>query len=104
MFHNFPRQGKIISVILIIVIGYFIYIEWSRSPYNRTNDLKPGSKEYEFYHGDKWNDTISQRTVDHDTIPEIKMHYWYKDSNEVWHEDNENGRTDSSDYLRTHKK
>lgn len=67
---NFPRNGKIISVILIIVIGYFIYIEWSISPYNRTNDLKPGSKEYDFIHA---NDTIDEsrgeiKTASNDTI------------------------------------
>lgn len=89
MFNNFPHQGKAITIILTIVIGYFIYIEWARPSLSEYENIKPGSFK-SYYNVEDWKDTV----------PEVTGHWWYKDSNNIWHEDNENGRTDSSDYLK----
>ncbi len=94
MLNNFPRYGKTLSIILIIIIGFLIYLLWSDP---KKENLKPGSNEYYFIH---YNDTLGFNDTN---VPTVIMHYWFKDSNNIWHEDNEKGRTDSSEYKKNHK-
>lgn len=106
---NFPVKGKIISILLLIAIA-FIFYQWYKE--EQPKPLKPGTKEYEFIHyldtlDESWNDT---------TTPTVICHYWYIDSNNVWHERNcgdttcwihkhdKSERTDSTDYLKHHNK
>lgn len=64
---NFPYEGKLFSIALILLISYFLYHEWKVSPYNRTNDLKPGTWKYKYYHGGQ-----------PDTIPADSLKKWKK--------------------------
>ncbi len=92
MFSNFPKRGKIISVIMLIGIVYLLY---ENPPWNNPDKgFNPKIKEYQYLLVD---DTIGLA----DTInPYLLIHYWYKDSNSVWHEDK--GATDSSEYKKKH--
>lgn len=67
MLNQFPRHGKIASIIMLTAIFYFIYHEWSISPFNNSSNLKPGTSEYDYYR----NGTV-------DTIAKDSIKIWYK--------------------------
>lgn len=69
MFHNFPHQGKIITIIMLISITCFIYTGWSKSPFNESNYLKPGTKKYKVIHGNSV-----------DTIPKDSIEKWNREA------------------------
>jgi len=60
MFNNFPRHGKILSIVPITGIAGLLFWINIRPP--RWEDpnygLTPGTEEYRLYHGGKYYDTI----------------------------------------------